>query len=83
MLVVAVVKAVVVIVVLVKVAAVYDFGDLKPLYIVLLRAHLHYDENAAFCVRLAGFMNLIFFIREQMANTNTKTLRFRRNVNEP
>ena len=72
MLVVAVVKAVVVIVVLVKVAAVYDFGDLKPLYIVLLRAHLHYDENAAFCVRLAGFMNLIFFTRDQMANTNAK-----------
>ena len=36
-----------------------------------------------FRVRLAGFMNLHFFIIDKMANTNTKTLHFHRNVNQP
>ena len=36
-----------------------------------------------FRIRLAGFRNLNFFIRDQMANTNAKTPRFRLSVNEP
>ena len=36
-----------------------------------------------FRVRLAGFINLIFFCKDQMAQTNAKTPRFRHNVNEP
>ena len=39
--------------------------------------HLHYDKTWCFLVRLAGFMNMIFFVRDQIANT------FHCNVNEP
>ena len=33
--------------------------------------------------RLAGFINLIFFCKDQMAKTNAKIPSFHRNVNEP
>ena len=36
-----------------------------------------------FRVRLAGFMNMNFFVRDQIANSNAKTPRFRHNVNKP
>ena len=45
--------------------------------------HLHYDKTWCFLVRLAGFMNMIFFVRDQIANTNAKMPRFHCNVNEP
>ena len=35
-----------------------------------------------FRIRLAGFINLIFFCKDQMAQTNAKTPRFRHNVND-
>ena len=36
-----------------------------------------------FHIRLADFMNLNFFVRDKMANTNAKTPCFHHSVNEP
>ena len=50
----------------------------------MVKAHLHYDKNAAFLCSASWFYESEKnFIRGQMANTNAKTPRFRRNVNEP
>ena len=40
-------------------------------------------KTRRFHVRLAGFMNLKCFVRYHITNTNAKTPRFRRSVNEP
>ena len=44
---------------------------------------LHYEKTRHFHIRLAGFMNLNFFVRDKMANTNAKTPCFHHSVNEP
>ena len=44
---------------------------------------LHYEKTQHFHIRLAGFMNLNFFVRDKMANTNAKTPCFHHSVNEP
>ena len=50
---------------------------------ILLKVRLHYDENAAFLHQASWFYELEKnFIRDKMANTNAKTLRFCRSVNE-
>ena len=40
-------------------------------------------KTRRFCFRLAGFINLNFFCKDQMAKTNAKMPCFRHNVNEP
>ena len=45
---------------------------------------LHYDENAAFLRQASWFYEPEkFFISDKMGNTNAKTPRFCRSVNEP
>ena len=49
-----------------------------------IKAHLHYDKNAAFSHQASWFYEPEkLFIRDKMANTNANTLGFCRNVNEP
>ena len=57
---------------------------LSSTHITLNVNYLHYDENAAFLRQASWFYEPeIFFIRDHMANTNSKMPRFRHNVNEP